>query len=272
MKTKVLGIGLLCAVLLITGIACKETGGSTGGGGGGAPPPNGAGMTASEIMENANTAANTEFDTYRFIMTMIMTIMGEEVTMDATGAVDNVNQEMYMNMEMDMGELGDMTSDVYIVDDWMYMTMDMLGMNTGWFKTPLTEDMWEEQDLGGQQFDLLEESVTVELLGIETVSGIECYKVSVNPDMNELWNWAMSQEGMDDMDMGYDVEEMIDDFTLIAWVAKDTFYTVKTYIDMTMTVEGETTSMIMTMTLYAFNNPVYISLPAEAADAVEMSF
>ena len=270
MRIKTLGVSFLCAVLLIAGVACKETGGSTGGGG--AQPPNGGGMTASEIMDAAMAAAETEFDTYRFIMTMVMTVMGEEVTMDATGAVDEVNQEMYMNMDMDMGELGTMTSDAYIVDDWMYMRMEMLGIDTGWIKTQLTEDMWEQQDLSGQQLDLLAEFATVELLGTETVSGIECYKVSVVPDMNKLWDWAMAQEGMDGIDMGYDVEEMIDDFTIIVWIAKDTYYSVKTYIDMTMTIEGETTTMTMTMTLYGFNNPVYISLPAEAQDAVEMSF
>lgn len=271
MKFRIFGAALICAALLVAGGACKDGDKASGG-----PIPTtqpGQQMTAEEIMDAAATITETGFNTYRFTMdmSMVMTMLGETITMtmDASGSVDEPNEKMYMEMLLDMGELGTGTSEVYVLNDWMYMSMQMMGMDMGWIKTPLTEELWDSQDMSGQQLELLDTFVDVQLLGTETVSGVECYKLRVVPDLDDLWDWAQMQEGMEDSGMELDPEEVIDDFSIVVWVSKGTYHIVKTDIDMTMSLMGSTTTMSMTMTLFNIDQPVYISLPAEAADAIE---
>ena len=63
----------------------------------------------------------------------------------------------------------------------------------------------------------------------------------------------------------------VDDFSMTVWIAKETFYLVEMDVEMTIKVEGLADRMVMfmTMTMYSFDSPVFISLPAEAADAYE---
>jgi hypothetical protein len=59
------------------------------------------------------------------------------------------------------------------------------------------------------------------------------------------------------------------DYSMTVWIAKDTFYLVEMDVNMSIKVEGLADRMFMTMimTMYGFDSPVFISLPAEAADA-----
>jgi len=167
---------------------------------------------------------------------------------------------------------------MYLVGDWMYMKMEMPGlppeiMGT-WFKMQMTDvelgDLWEQQNIAGQQFDLLADFTDVELLGTEMVNGVECYKLQVTPDIETLWAWAQMQEGMEGLDPGLDPEEVITDFSYVLWVAKDTYFTVKTVVEMTMTVEGESMGMAVTVLVFDINEPVTIELPPEAEAAEEL--
>ncbi|TET40536.1 MAG: hypothetical protein E3J65_00905 [Dehalococcoidia bacterium] len=266
MKAKTLVVVLLLAVLLLSGSACD---------GGEAPtstPTPTSELSAEQIME---AVAEAEIETYRFDMYMSMTMVGEmpgTVTMDVTGAIDEQNREMYMDMQlsMSMPEPMETGMEIYIVGDWIYMGVEMPGEPAMWMKMTMTEYMWEELDITSQQLDLLMDFVEVELLGTETVGGVECYKLRVTPDMGKLWEWAQMQGGMEELDPALDLEDIISDFSITEWVAKDTYFTTKAVIDITMTIESDTIDMTMTMLMYGFNEPVSIELPPEAADAVEV--
>lgn len=278
MKVKILGTVLLCAILLLTGTACKDA--SPTGGGGGTTTD---GMTATEIMEAA-TSDDAQFDTCRFLMDMVMGMTGIDMIVEGNGAIDYPNEKMRIEMDMDMNIDVDtgmgtvssestMTMDMYAIDDWIYMKMDMVAMgmdmSIGWLKVQDMGEIWEEEDIAGQQLELMAEYVSVALLGSENVNGIDCYKLSVIPDLEELWDWYMTQEGVEGEGLEFDAGEAIDDFDITVWVAKDTNYIVKTDIEMKMTIEGESVDMTMSMLFWDHNEPVYISLPAEAADAEE---
>ncbi len=272
MKVKLFGTVLLCAVLLLSGAAC----------GGAAPAPTPTPtptpveMSAEEIVDAA-LAAGAELDTCQFDMDMEMTAIGGmapgTMAIHATGAIDEPNRKMHIDMAMlmSMTGLGDMEAsmEMYLVGDWVYMRMEMYGEEM-WMKTPMTEELWEEQDISSQQLDFLEDFVGVELLGTETVDGIECYKLDVTPDLEKLWDWAQMQGGIEELEPGADLEEIITDLSITEWIATDTYFPVKAVIEMTMTIESETIDMAITITMYDFNEPVTIVLPPEAADAVEV--
>ncbi len=242
-------------------------------------------ISAEEIAEAA-ILAEAEFNTYQFDVDyeITMEIPGETpvtTTMDMNGAFDFANEKMHMDMQMTMStppETVQMSIEMYLVGDWMYMKMEMPGlppeiMGT-WFKVRMSEleleDLWEQQDIAGQQFDLLVGFSEVEFLGTEMVNGVECYKLQVTPDIETLWAWAQIQEGTEGLDPGLDPEEVITDFSYVLWVAKDTYFTVKTVVEMTMTVEGESMGMAVTVLVFDINEPVTIELPPEAEAAEEL--
>jgi len=64
---------------------------------------------------------------------------------------------------------------------------------------------------------------------------------------------------------------MFKDVEMTMWVAKDTYYPVRVEETMTMNIEGSEFDMSGTMTYFGFNEPVTITLPAEALEAEEMT-
>ena len=258
MKAKVIGTVLVCVLLIVTGISCK------GGGGGIA---NIDGMTAPEVLAKWYEA---EYDTARLLMDMHMTTgEGEEeeefMTMSIVGSMDVANEEMYLLTEATVNLYGvpeKTESSVYMVDDWLYSGEDM-GYGMDWCKESVSEEDWGDYDVTDEQLSLLNNYTEVTFLGTEVNQGIDCYKIDVKPDLTTLMGWAMTEGEMDGIEL--------DDFSMTVWIAKETFYLVEMDVDMAIKVEGlaDRMFMFMTMTMYSFDSPVFISLPAEAVDAYE---
>lgn len=152
---------------------------------------------------------------------------------------------------------------MYVVDGWQYTRMEMPGMPSYWQKSRVSEDDLEKRDITTLVTDFSE----VELLGSEMVNGTECYKLRVTPDTERLWQWSQTLEGTEGLDPTLSPEEVISDFSLIVWVAKDTYFPAKISVEITMTIEGEAMGMVMTMLIHHINEPVTIELPPEAEAA-----
>ena len=277
MKARLLSILLLCAVLSLAAVAC-----TSGDGGDGSAADGGGGGTAGDMTAEQVVAAaldsTYELDSYRFDMSMDMTMSGDTpavMLMETVGAVDELDEEMYMVMDISMSdpEPAEMSTEIYVVDDWLYMGMEITGLGEMWMKSQMTEELWNQQMVADQQFGFMEgfieDYVDVEMLGTETVSGVPCYKLSVSPDLAKLWDWASDQEDMEGVDPGFDLEEMIEDFHITEWIAQDSYYMVKASLDMAMTIDSEYVDMAMTIYIYDINELVSINLPPEAADAIE---
>lgn len=282
MKIKLFGAVLLCAVLLLTGAAC--------GGGEGSITPAPEGVLAEQVRDST-IAAEAELDTCQFDMDMTMqmwaTMEGETyeliMDVDAYGAMDVPNEEMYVDMDisMEMTGLGSMEvpMEMYFVDDWVYVGTEIYGEEI-WLKTPMTEELWEEQDIVSQQLDILV-GVEVELVGTQTVAGTECYVLDVTPDMDELAELMALSGAEEGPSPGVDYAEVITEFSVRQWVATDTYFTRKLDIDVSMVFTPEslgipswqaedfyaTGDMAIIITMHHFNEPVSITLPPEAADA-----
>ncbi len=251
-----------------------------------------------EIVVNAATA-NAEVDSCAFDMSMPMTIeiiggssAGEmTILIDGTGAMDNANEKMQtiISMEMSIPEQGkqEMTMEIYIVGDWMYLGMGIPGVGEQWMKLELTDEIWKEQDQIGGQIELLETATETNFLGSESVSGVTCYVIEVVPSTEKLGDLLNQQavfgsSGMN-LDLGeLDIASLLKEMSFKQWIAKDSYFLMKSQLNMLMEMqaadlgatEEELEKVVMDinidMELYDYNQPVSISLPEEALQAPEM--
>ena len=274
--------------------------------------------TAEELIEKL-VEAQTDVKSYEMEgnmdVSMLMDIPEEEMLMDVpmgipmdiavlvdiTGAFDGENEEMMMSMDMDIDMSGEVTMsmvmEMYVVEGWMYMMMDIPMMGPQWMKTemPYSEVLQEIEsiDFTKSQMEFLQ-SGDIVVTGVEKLDDIECYILELNPDMSKLWELLMEQIQMpgDTMPVmpGDEFEEMIESIDNIVkdisgtyWIEKDTYYIHKGEVAFTMEITPEAMGITdeegsiamdiaMDMIMYNYDKPVTIVLPPEAEDAVEESF
>ena len=260
-------------------------------------------LTAQEIVDAANKA-QSNIETLRFSMDMNMDMSGEvegesfeaAIKMDSSGALDYINQQMAMDITMNMTipdeDEMEMQMEMYLTGDMMYMMMEMpmMGMEEPmWMKSEAPEGTWTEFSGKMNQvqpvLDMLD-TAQVEVTGSETIGGIDCYIVEVVPDTEQLWQLIMQQaestgQGMLPPVAEELLPEIIRNFSVKQWIAKDTYFLVKAVINMTMELTPEAMSslgedgmlnMNIAMVLLAdnYNQPVSIVLPPEAEEAEKM--
>jgi hypothetical protein len=159
-----------------------------------------------------------------------------------------------------------------------------------WKKYQAEMGSWDIQSTIDGTLDILDYA-EVKALGYETVKGVECYVIEVEPDIQGLIDMLMEQLLMEDIPLdGFGMEEdiissiddVIEDMSIKVWIAKDTSYFMKMEIqiniqataeDLGMSDEGSIDMDIdMTMLAYDYNQAVDIQLPPEAEAAEEVSF
>lgn len=275
MKLKILFVLALCAVVLVAGVACKD--GSSSGG-----------MTADQIIQNMEAAQLNCSSSHIEGTDIVFWVFQDpdlgdsamSMIIDITGDMDSENKKMYMGMEitMDMAMLGNtldnpMNIQVYVVDNLVYTSFDQMVDATGnaaWMKDELTEIQWEQKRNSLlQNEELLKDALEVNIVGEETMNGVACWKLDINPDMAKILSWAQTQLAAQIAGLSSDnaSEEIFKDVTVTAWVAKDTYYTVRCDMTMSVDVDGIVKSVSMTMNQSQFNQPVTITLPAAASNA-----
>jgi hypothetical protein len=281
-KVLYISVGLiLSASLILTGCESKEP-------------------TIQELLTNTITAMEkVNSYTVDYDMAMDMDITGGKDAMkmtmaaDGMGAMDVSDKKMQMTMDMDVQIPGTGTSqmsmtmsvEMYMVEGWMYTKMNIPGAGEQWSKTKVQDEI--SQDQAAQLMILLESSTTSTLQGTEKVNGTDCYILEVVPDMNTLWQWAMSQQGSNsagELDLSqFDLSKVIKDFGIKYWIAKNNSQIIKAEAEMTMDMDAETVgasaedfesmTMLMNigMTFSDYNKTVNIELPEEALDAKEVT-
>lgn len=252
--------------------------------------------TAQEIVDGAIESFD-KIKTYQFDMIMTMDMAGEvegealeqTVTMDNSGTLDLENVQMKADLSIDTnmvapeeGEMG-MSVEMYIIDGMMYAKPEAPGEESTWMKEEVPAEAWEM--LSGisrlEKYKDLLETAQVEVIGSEKVEGVDCYVLKLTPEMAQLWQTAMGQGGIAELDLPPAPEELLEDvfhsFSVKQWIAKDTYFLMKTEIDMAMesTPElmehlGEEVEMSINIALsflaYNYNQPVTIVLPSEAEE------
>lgn len=281
---------LILVLLLMSAVACGE--GQAG---------------AAEEIADAAVDAYAGVDTYQFDMDMTMEMdittadeSSEGVVMvDINGASDKVNRRTYINMQVsaDLPQVVEGDVEMYYIDDYVYVEMSAAGEPPTWVKWKLCVPCGggEQMDIVGQQVDLLEDFVDVELNGTDMLGATECYVVEVSPALEKLWQWVQEQQWIAERlpDLESDLEQVISDFSINQWIAKDTYFTLKSTVDMTLTFSlgassspfpncptcGQTLSLpgdfvmtfdiTATVVVYDIDQPATIELPPEAEEAEE---
>jgi hypothetical protein len=106
----------------------------------------------------------------------------------------------------------------------------------------------------------------VELISIDTVSGVVCYKVQLQPDKVSLWSWITFQ-GWSQVLEGHEQElneDIVSDYSILQWIAKDTHFLIKTVVNITFEVDADTIVYTETVLIRHANEPISIELPPEA--------
>jgi len=196
--------------------------------------------TVEEIVA-ANLAVETT--TFDLAMEATVNIQGtagvERTSISATGsgAVDSANQRMHMVMSMTTDVPGQSPLEIpveyFLVDGWMYMSVDVPGQDTQWMKMRMPEGMWEQQDQVQQQVDLLKAADEVNYLGTENVNGVECYVVEIVPDLDSVRQMMEQMQGqmpaMGDLDLsGMDLGQMVKQVSMTQYVAVDGYLFMRT--------------------------------------------
>ena len=256
--------------------------------------------TAQELLTNTVIAMQKVSSyTLNYDMAMDMEVTGGENAMKmtmggfGTGAMDVSNHKMQMTMDMDVEIPGAGTSqmtmtmsmEMYLVEGWLYTKMTIPGAGVQWTKMRNPDEI--SQDQMAQLLVLMESATETTLQGTEKVNGIDSYILEVVPDMNTLWQWAMSQQGSNytgEIDLSeFDISKIIKSFGLKYWITKKDYQIIKAEVEMEMDASSETVGvsaeefvsmtmlMNMIMTFSDYNKLVNIQLPEEALDAKEIS-
>ena len=271
MKLRTLLVLALCAIILVAGTAC--TAGSSYNG-----------MTADQLIKNVEAASlnqsSSHIDATETVSGTIQEAGAGTSTINMVthinGDIDLQNKKMYMNAAINgsaASTMMNMQMQTYMLDNWMYVGINMMG-NTTWMKVKLTDTLWDKEQSSLLQYkDLLKDTVEVNVVGEETINGVACWKLNVQPDMEKLQGWYQTQMSglLGNLSSGMDLSKMFKDVKITEWVAKDTYYTVKFDMTMSMDIEGVVADVSTTMSMSNFNQPVTITLPAAASKATDVS-
>jgi hypothetical protein len=253
-------------------------------------------LTAQEVVDKAVlAAASVQTVKMDSDMSMDMDVTGEkpssmQMDMNMSGSMNVKETEMALTMDanMDIPETGKqtMSTEMYIVDGWMYIKVEAPIVGEQWIKSKLDSNMWAQQNQLAQQIELLKNAIEINSTGTESIDGVSCYVLEVNPNMATLMDFVTSQLGQEegvDLPDNVDLSEMFKSITIKEWISRDSYLPVK--VDMKMVLEinaedlgqtgGEIDKMMMDMSMvikyFDYNKPVSIVLPSGAANAKEQS-
>jgi hypothetical protein len=213
--------------------------------------------------------------------------------MTNTGAYNLADRALRMDMSMSMDSdeadfqsIEDVNIEIYILADWVYMKMDIPGMGEQWVKMAMDEEIEQSYNLNmvDEQLALLDSVVEMQLVREEPLDGTDCYLLSIVPDAAALFNWVQKQDASLEMDPDQ-VQKVADSFkevSYLVWIARDTSLLRQMTMSLTMEVDQDllsgqrigsdtmTMSIDMTMKVHNYNEPVSVTLPDEAENAIEI--
>ncbi len=243
--------------------------------------------------------ANAAIETTAFDLTLdsIMEVQGDsdvsevKVTGVGSGVVDSANETMHMTMTMVTAVPGqdaiELPVEYYIVDGWMYMSMEVPGQSVQWMKMQMPDGMWEEQSQIQQQIDLIRDAEELTHLGMQEVNGVQCHVVKIVPDMasvQQMVSQAQGQmSGLEGLDLStMDPGQMIQSMSMTQYIAEESLLFMKTVQHMQLVItsdqmgmpEGEferiTEEISTTMVFRDFNEAATIQLPQGALAATRI--
>jgi len=254
-----------------------------------------------QVLTNS-VAAMKKVSTYRFVMNMgiKMDITGGseagKMNMTSTigGDINQTTREMTMVMDMSLNMntktaapvAQNVSLQMYLLSDMLYMNMALPPLGKVWVKMPLTEELKEAYNLNAveQQLAPLESVKDLNFLRYETLDGSDCYVLTVTPDMQKILSWVgkdlPAELNTDNLEQ---ISKMFKNLSYTLWIARDSGL-IKN-MDVAMRLEmspdqfasGKATDfqslamdVTMTMKMFDYNKNISIVLPPEAKNALEI--
>jgi hypothetical protein len=252
--------------------------------------------TAEKIAAKSITAI-AKLQSFKFGMDFAMSsdfpIGGQTSTMTiqqtATGLVDILNKEVAMNaimgLEIPSQAQQNVSAEIYIENGWIYTGTAMTGVTEQWSKMDLTDEMWAAQSQISSLTGFLDNPISLDLVGSENVNGTDCYVLSIYPEANALSNWMQGQMRLEQANVNLnslDLSQILQNFTVKDWIAKDSYLPVKQQIGVNLDTSSiQTTSsadntqmninMNATLTYSDYDQPASIQLPPGAVNATALT-
>ena len=258
MKTKIGIIIYLCILLTVGYFASTDSNNDN-------LAPNG--MTGEELLNRSSQAMT---DKYQFKLNAEVSIMNESSTEGMAGTIDELNRELSLHSQAQ--ENASVYLDIYVVDNWIYTTMNGTDSNMSWIKTTLTDDLWKQYAIPSQQLQLFKDPLGVEYVGTEVIADGECYKLDVKPSLTTL----SEIYGVGDSSNMSALEDTFKSYSMDIWISQQTYLPVKILTDVNISFPYYTLEismgLIYEITFSNYNEPVNIELPAAATNATEISY
>lgn len=247
-----------------------------------------------ELKEEINSSLK-EIDTYEFDMkaesNTELTKYGKQAVLETIttgkGVVDRESKNMGLEMTTTMGVSGRISTvgsraKMYCMNDSLYIktSIGISEVPSTWLKMQMTEERWDSQNQLDEYFELLNSS-EVEVLGSEKINGTDCYAFKVIPHNEMLWEMMVNEPAMSKQMQETNRSEIkIKNSSAKFWVAKETYFPVRTEIGMKVKLDSEALNITsqeditaemdleVKVNYHNYNEPVDVSLPQEAKDAV----
>jgi len=217
-------------------------------------------LKVGDINTNAIQAA-AGVNSYTYTMTTTSNLPGEdggETDVSITGnCVIDVTSKKVMTYSLTpaTGSTAEINTLIYVIDDIQYTNTTTEG-SSEWLKENVTD--WSSSYDQVQSQKEFMDIPGIKRSNDETVDGVDCYVIEINPDLTDPSSLPSSFEEM---------SEMISELKIKQWIEKDTYFIKK--IDMQITMNVFTFSMTSksVMIFSDYNKPVTIELPEEAESA-----
>lgn len=251
------------------------------------PTPAETSLTAQEIAAGSVKASqglkSLGFD-LDFSMSLGLPNVGT-VNMQQTGSgvIDLVGRQMdlAMNLSMDIPNQGKQsgTGEVIATNGWLYMRTTVAGVADQWTKMKLTDDLWAAQNRFTGTTALLASPTGIVISGSESVRGIDCYVLSIDPDMASLSSWVAGQTQTGQITPstgGADLSKTLESFTVKEWIAKSTLLPAKTQVAVKLNTDPGSSDaateiqMNVVVNFTDYGKSVNINLPDAALNAKEL--
>jgi len=217
------------------------------------------------------------------------------ITIKSSGAADIVAKQMQMVFDMSLNKntfgteesTENLSAEMYMMPDYVYMKMNIPGLGEQWIKMPLSEELKElyNLDMINEQLAPLESPAKIEFVKYETFDGSECYVLKIVPNMESMKQWIDQQQMTPaelDLDKLTNLQDMFKELSYITWIAKDTKLMKKMNFTMLLEIDASQVSATVSdfekmsldadldMIIQNYNEPVSIILPEEANQAMEI--
>jgi len=165
----------------------------------------------------------------------------------------------------------------YLINDTVYMKID-----GNWSYMSLSLPGWTSQQPAGEQMEMLNQS-KISLLGMESIDGIDCYKIGVVQDSEAVSRMVSQQDGLEMGTLNLNLSEIYRNATIsmIYWIDTNENLLKKTEMDMDISINskdlgipaeeaGDLQIQMSIKSTYLYrdlNGYIQIALPSEAETA-----